>query len=76
MVLFAVNLLGYAVGVDGLSSMGNKLMTLEGIKVILVTFYFLIVNTSFLMLLEQRRSPIIDAAAARNAVHLERNKAE
>ena len=76
MVLSAVNLLGYAVGIDGLSSMGNKLMTLEGIKVILVTFYFLIVNTSFLMLLEQRRSPIIDAAAARNAVHLEKNKAE
>ena len=75
MVLFAVNLLGYAVGVDGLSSMGNKLMTSEGIKVLFVTLYFMTVSTSFLILLEQWRNPTSDAAA-KNTLHHVKNKGD
>ena len=58
MVLIAVNLLGYAVGVEGLSSIGQKLMTSDGLKVLAVAFYFLTVGTSLMIFLEHMSCPL------------------
>ena len=55
MVLIAVNLVGYAVGVEGISGIYNKFVTYEGLAVLTGSFYFLTVGTSLMLFLEQRQ---------------------
>ena len=58
MILIAVNLVGYAVGVDGISGIYGKFVTWDGLKVLGVSIYFLTVGTSLMIVLEQRKCPV------------------
>ena len=59
MVLMTVNLIGYAVGVDGMSEIYGIIATRDGIQVILLSFYFLSVGTSFMIVLEESKTKCI-----------------
>ena len=52
-VLIAVNLTGYAVGVGGVTLVLNKLLTLNGAKVLVGTYYFLGVAVSLMNFLRK-----------------------
>jgi protein-cysteine N-palmitoyltransferase HHAT len=52
-ILITVNLIGYAVGVDGISNIYTKMVTWEGLQVMLLSLYFLTVGTSLMIYLEE-----------------------
>lgn len=52
-VLILVNVLGYAVGVGGLREILDKLCSLEGGKVLLMSCYFLAIGVKVMMMLRQ-----------------------
>lgn len=54
LVLIGVNLVGYAVGVGGVSTIFGKLLSHEGMKMILGCFYFLVVAVLLMQLLKRR----------------------
>jgi D-alanyl-lipoteichoic acid acyltransferase DltB (MBOAT superfamily) len=53
LVLIAVNLVGYAVGVGGVRQALNKLLTWDGIWVMLASYYFIAVACSFMGFLQR-----------------------
>jgi hypothetical protein len=55
-VLVSINLVGYAVGVGGVSSIFAKIFSQEGIFTLLSTFYFLVVGVCIMNSIKQRRS--------------------
>ena len=55
LVLIVVNLVGYAVGVGGVANMMEKFWCWEGLKVLLVSMYFLSVGTSFMLFLRRKK---------------------
>ena len=54
LVLVCVNLVGYSVGVAGVKTMAVKLLTWEGLKVLLVCYYFLCIAVSFMGYLQRK----------------------
>lgn len=48
MVLIAVNVTGYAVGVEGIGNVLGKIISLEGIQVLMVSYYFLTWGVMFM----------------------------
>ena len=59
MVLIAVNLIGYAVGVSGIASIYDKLVTWEGLRVMMVFLYFATVGTSIMISLEGMKQRVV-----------------
>lgn len=53
-ILICVNLVGYAVGVGGVSAIVNKLVSPEGITMILGCFYFLVIAVLLMRLLKKK----------------------
>ena len=53
-VLVSVNMLGYAIGIGGIQIILEKAMTWEGVKVLIVCYYFLTQAVSFMNWLQLR----------------------
>ena len=52
LVLIAVNLTGYAIGTGGVGLVLTKLLTWDGVIVLLLTYYLLAMAVSFMSFLE------------------------
>ena len=59
MILVAVNLIGYAVGVSGIANIYDKVVTWEGLRVIMVFLYFGAVGTSIMISLENWKQQVV-----------------
>lgn len=55
MVLIAVNMIGYAVGVNGIANIYDKVVTWDGLRVMMVFLYFSAVGTSIMISLEDMK---------------------
>jgi hypothetical protein len=53
-VLVSINLVGYAVGVEGVSSIFAKIFSREGLFTLLSTFLFLVVGVRIMNLIKRR----------------------
>jgi hypothetical protein len=55
LVLIAINLLGYAIGVGGVSSILTKMLSQEGILTLISTFCFLLAGVCLMDFIKQKR---------------------
>jgi D-alanyl-lipoteichoic acid acyltransferase DltB (MBOAT superfamily) len=55
LVLIAVNLIGYSVGMGSITVVMQKVLTYEGAQVLVVSYYFLCVGVKLMMFIEELR---------------------
>jgi hypothetical protein len=56
LVLVGVNLVGYAVGVTGVSSIYDKLMSWEGLRALMISYYFMMIFTTTMIYIEESKT--------------------